>query len=327
MKPLVSVIIPTYNRDKYLQDALISAINQTYNNIEILVTDDCSPISPQELIESLHDPRIIFERNPTNLGMFKNTINTFKRAKGRYVASLNDDDMLNPDFLEKLVPLLEANPSLSVAFCDHYIVNADGTINQTETETNTQRWKRDQLKAGIYQPFYDIGLVNKSVAIAVAAVIRKDAVDWDNLPDEAGVFWDLFTTYTLCKNDGGAVYFPERLTRYRIHETSETALSGSRDIQAKIRKAQAGIFCYTTFKNEPKFQKYQDYFQHKLAEANTSLGIALIRNNQPQKARQYLFSALREKNLNSRALASLLLSFFPSIFGENIFNFFKKIQP
>lgn len=95
---LVSVIIPTYNRPSYLREAIASVVKQTYRNIEIIVSDDCSPESPQELVESFQDPRIRFQRNPTNLGMFLNTANAFRKARGEYVASLNDDDMWNEDF-------------------------------------------------------------------------------------------------------------------------------------------------------------------------------------------------------------------------------------
>jgi glycosyltransferase involved in cell wall biosynthesis len=55
---LVSVIIPTYNRPKYLKQAIESAVKQTYKNIEIIVSDDCSPESPQKIVDSFNDPRI-----------------------------------------------------------------------------------------------------------------------------------------------------------------------------------------------------------------------------------------------------------------------------
>ncbi|PMB10264.1 glycosyl transferase, partial [Fischerella thermalis CCMEE 5328] len=66
--PLVSIITPTYNRPDYLKQALKSAISQTYQNIEIIVSDNCSPENPQAIVESFNDPRIRFSRNETNLG-------------------------------------------------------------------------------------------------------------------------------------------------------------------------------------------------------------------------------------------------------------------
>ena len=118
-EPLVSVIIPTYNRLSYLKQAITSAIGQKYQNIEIIVSDDCSPESPQAMVESFQDSRIRFYRNEKNLGICLNVINAFKQAKGKYVASLNDDDMWNEDFLTILVPPLEANSDLVLSFSDY----------------------------------------------------------------------------------------------------------------------------------------------------------------------------------------------------------------
>jgi len=307
-QPLVSVIIPTYNRPLFLRDAIASALNQTYKNIEILVSDDCSSTSPTEVIESFQDTRIHFWSNEKNLGMFRNTINAFRLATGKYVASLNDDDMWKEDFLEKLIPPLEVNPDLALAFCDHYVVDAKGTISPTATEANTRRWKRDGLKEGIYQPFYQAGLVDQSVSTAAAAVIRKDAVDWDNMPDSAGGAWDLYTIYSACCSGRGAYYIPERLTLYREHEQS--ASTSHNGTQSKIRWAQCGMFCYGTFMQDDRLKEHQSYFKSKWVEASTSMGIALLRLNNRSEARPYLLSALGQK-FNFRTLAALALSFTP----------------
>ena len=307
-QPLVSVIIPTYNRPLFLRDAIASALNQTYKNIEILISDDCSSVSVISVIDSFQDTRIRFWSNEKNLGIFRNVTNAFKKASGKYVASLNDDDMWKEDFLEKLIPPLEADPELALAFCDHYVVDAKGTINPAATEINTRRWKRDGLNKGTYQPFYQAGLVDQSVSTAAAAVIRKDAVDWNNMPDSAGSAWDLYTTYLACCSGRGAYYVPERLTLYREHEQSASTISGS--AQGKMRWAQCGMFCYGTFMQDDRLKEHQSYFKSKWVEASTSMGIALLRLNNRSEARPYLLSALGQK-FNFRTLAALALSFTP----------------
>ena len=308
-QPLVSVIIPTYNRPLYLRDAIASALNQTYKDIEILVSDDCSSISPIDVIDSFQDTRIHFWSNEKNLGIFCNVTNAFKKANGKYVASLNDDDMWKEDFLEKLIPPLEANPELALAFCDHYVVDAKGTLNPTATEINTRRWKRDGLKEGIHQPFYQAGLVDQSVSTAAAAVIRKDAVDWDNMPASAGSAWDLYTAYSACCSGRGAYYIPERLTLYREHEQS-ASINNSSSTQGKIHWAQCGMFCYSTFMQDDRLKEHHSYFKYKWVRASTSMGIALLRLNNRSEARPYLLSALGQK-FNLRTLVALALSFTP----------------
>lgn len=308
---LVSVIITTYNRPSYLKKAVESVVRQRHKNIEIIVADDCSHESPQPIIEAFQDSRIKFLRNTRNLGMFLNVVNAFKQARGKYVASLNDDDMWNEDFLEKLVPHLDDNPELALAFCDHYIVDSDGKINASATNKNTRRWKRNQLTEGVYQPFSGIGLVHGAVCIASAAVIRKDVIDWNNFPVEAGVFWDLYITYLASCSGRGAYYYPGRLTRYRVHTQSETAISGSRDVQAKIRKANAGMFCYGRFMEDDRLQEFRSYFKHKWAHANTTMGIGLLRAEQVTEARPYLWRALSQQKFNLRTIVALALSFTP----------------
>jgi glycosyltransferase involved in cell wall biosynthesis len=309
---LVSIIIPTYNRPHYLKEALASAVRQTYRNIEIIVSDDCSPESPQAIVESFGDSRIRFRRNTNNLGIALNVIAAFKEAKGKYVASLNDDDIWNENFLEKLVGHLEANPDLVLAFSDHYIMDSEGIIDYTATEENSRRWQRDQLKEGIYQPFYEIGLVHKAVACAVATVMRKDAIEWERFQPQMGPFWDLYLTYLACRNGGAAYYCAERLSQYRVHSQSESMISGSVNAIAKIRASKAGIFCYRQFMEDENLQEFQNYFREKWLEAHTSLSIGLLRIEKKAEARPYLLNVLKQQKFNLRTLAALVISFIPN---------------
>ncbi|MGH1395645.1 MAG: glycosyltransferase family 2 protein [Trichormus sp.] len=308
--PLVSVITPTYNRPDYLKAALTSAVKQTYRHIEIIVSDNCSPENPQAIVESFNDPRIRFSRNTTNLGMFGNTIKAFKMARGKYVASLLDDDMWEADFLEKLVPPLEANSNLALAFCDHYVIDAQGNIDDAMTQECSQFYKRSHLPKGIYQPFYRLALIDRSVSSATAAVIRRDVIDWDAIPAEVGGSWDIYLNYLCCRSGLGAYFYPEKLTRYRVHEQTDTMLSGKRNPQAKIRKAQADMFCYEQFMADERLKDFKPYFQQKWAHISTTLGIGLMRNQQLEAARLYFWRSLQE-SLKLRTLAGLMLSFTP----------------
>ena len=310
--PLVSVIIPTYNRPDFLKVAIASVLQQTYQNFEIIVSDDCSAENPQAIVEAFNDSRIRFRRNPQNLGIGLNATYAFQAATGKYVASLNDDDLWEQDFLEKLVLPLEANPNLVLAFCDHYSADETGAIDVAETEAQTKRWQRDRLQAGIYPSFWKIGLVDQSVYTASAAVMRRDAIDWGKL-FEAGVFWDYYIVYLACKSGGGAYYCPERLALYRVHPQSETIMSGKgRNVQAKIRKGKAALFCYECFMQDENLREFHGYFKQQWAHASTTLGIGLIRASQPETARPYLFRAWRSQPLNLRAIAACVLSFMPT---------------
>jgi glycosyltransferase involved in cell wall biosynthesis len=318
-QPLVSVIIPTYNRPDYLKEAITSAVGQTYQNLEIIVSDNCSLENPQALVESFQDSRIKFYRHQENIGMLGNQFNGFKIATGKYVASLHDDDMWTEDFLSRLVPNLEANPNVILAFCDQYIMNGDGKINVAATERNTHSYKRDQITVGVHENFTQIGLIYKSIPTAAACVIRNGVLNWDNIPSEVEGMWDLYLTYLCCISGYGVYYVPERLTKYREHEQTDTMLSGSRNIQSKIRKGKSEIFCYQTFMKDERLQDFNSYFRRKWLEANTTLGIGLLRNQQIAAARSYFWQALTGQKFNLRTLVALVLSFIPMHLTNKIF--------
>lgn len=309
-QPLVSIITPTYNRPEYLKAALRSAVQQTYQNIEIIVSDNCSPQNPQPIIESFEDSRIRFFRNESNLGMFANTMNAFKKARGKYVASLLDDDIWEKDFLAKLVPALEANSNLALAFCDHYIIKGDGSIDIAATQQCSDFYKRANLEEGIYEPFYKLSLIDRAVSTATAAVIRRDIIDWDSIPSEVGGSWDIYLNYLSCRSGLGAYYCPAKLTKYREHEQTETMQSGKRNFQAKIRKAKADLFCYEQFMKDRRLEEFHPYFQKKWGHICTNLGIGLMRGENLREARIRFWDSLRQ-HFSLRTIAALILSFIP----------------
>ncbi|MBE9008021.1 glycosyltransferase family 2 protein [Fortiea sp. LEGE XX443] len=310
-EPLVSVVIPTYNRPEYLKQAISSAVKQTFQNIEIIVCDNCSDVNPQSIIEAFQDSRIRFWRNSQNIGMLANMTNGFLMARGKYVASLHDDDMWEEDFLAKLVPPLEANSDLAVAFCDHYVMKADGKIDYTLTEEYSRTWNRANLKAGIHQPFYKIAIENMSIASANAAVIRKDIVDWAAIPIEVSGFYDLYINYLCSRSGMGAYYNPEKLTRYREHELTDTLTD---NVQINIRKAKNHIFCYEKFLKDARLQELKPHFRQRLIEANHYLGMNLLKAGQPEEARTHFWYILQKKKLSPRTIAALFLSFIQSLF-------------
>jgi glycosyltransferase involved in cell wall biosynthesis len=312
-EPLVSVIIPTYNRPKYLKEAIESAVRQTYQNLEIIVADDCGPASleNQKIAEAFQDPRIIFRRNPTNMGVTFNFTKAIKESRGKYIASLNDDDMWNNDFLEKLVPPLETNPDLALAFCDHLVIDEKGKIKPKKTEEVSQACHRARLKEGVYKPFAKLSIIDSAVASACAAVIRKDVDNLANIPDEVSVYYDLYLNYLCCRSGRGAYYYPERLTRYRIHSESFTYSYSSENIERNIRSAKAHIFCYERFLEDQRVAEIKPYLQERLAHQKTTIGINLLRAKKAAEARSYLLNSLGQ-HLSLRTLVGLILSFTPS---------------
>lgn len=114
-QPLVSIIIPAYNAEKYIARAIDSALQQTYKNIEIIVVDDGSTDNTAKIVKS-YSESIILYRYQRNQGIGAPRNNGIAISKGEYVTFLDADDCYLPEKVEKLVDFFCQNPSYSIAY-------------------------------------------------------------------------------------------------------------------------------------------------------------------------------------------------------------------
>ncbi|HEY7375560.1 MAG TPA: glycosyltransferase [Polyangia bacterium] len=287
-QPLVSVVVPTYNRTAYLTAALTSALGQTYSNIEVLVADDASE---QDVVGAVisrfaSDPRVKYQRNPRNLGMGPNTWQALARASGKYVANLHDDDTWEPDFLATLVPPLERDDSLSVAFCDHHVTDPDGTIDPAASDANMRMWCRDRLAPGKLRPFTEAAVIWQAVPAAMAAVFRKSAIDWTDFPAEVGTYYDIWLAYQAARGGAGAHYEPRRLTRYRVHGQSETGSWVS--AAGRLRALRQAEFVFRRYLQDPGLRDLRAVIEAEYARRVIALALALIDSGDVAAARRLL---------------------------------------
>lgn len=131
--PLVSVIIPTYKRSDMLIDAIKSVINQTYQNIEIIVIDDNNPDSlyrsetRNKLTPFIKKNQIIYLQNECNIGGALTRNRGIQEAKGKYIAFLDDDDCYLPTKIEKQIELIQ-NENVGLVYCHCNGINKKGNI-------------------------------------------------------------------------------------------------------------------------------------------------------------------------------------------------------
>jgi glycosyltransferase involved in cell wall biosynthesis len=117
--PVVSVLIPTYNRPQYLSIALASVLQQSYRNLQVIVINDGGE-DLSDLIDSFGDPRLIFINRKENRGKPYSLNEALNRADGKYVAYLDDDDLYYPNHIETLLNALEYQADCQVAYSDFY---------------------------------------------------------------------------------------------------------------------------------------------------------------------------------------------------------------
>ncbi|SHF76899.1 glycosyltransferase family 2 protein [Geodermatophilus nigrescens] len=127
-EPLVSVLVPTYNGERFLAEALASALGQTHRRLEVLVGDDASTDGTAELLAGVAeaDPRVRVIRHGRNVGAFENPVRLLEAARGEYVKYLLHDDVLAPDCVETLVAGMQAAPDVSLAFSHRTRIDEDG---------------------------------------------------------------------------------------------------------------------------------------------------------------------------------------------------------
>jgi glycosyltransferase involved in cell wall biosynthesis len=125
-EPRVSICIPTYRRPTELRAAIDSCLAQTFQDFEIVVSDNSEDDDTRRTVESLGDARIRYFRNERNVGGVGNLALAASRARGEYLKLLMDDDVLKPRALERMVAALDANPKAGVAMAPLDIIDDGG---------------------------------------------------------------------------------------------------------------------------------------------------------------------------------------------------------
>lgn len=120
--PVVSILIPTYNREDLVGECIESALNQTFTNIEVILVDNASTDRTWEICQEfeMRDPRVRIFRNETNIGPVRNWLRCVKEARGKYSKILFSDDLMAPEFIACTLPLLQ-DDSVAFAFSAAYI--------------------------------------------------------------------------------------------------------------------------------------------------------------------------------------------------------------
>lgn len=169
--PKVSVALITYNQQDYVGKAIESVLNQTYQNFEIIVGDDCSTDETANVIKSYKDERIKYFKTDYNIGINGNLNLVVSRAEHCYVLFISGDDKWRNNYIERIVDTFEKNPDIDVLYpqlCaidkdDNYINGKDTYFWQIPHRTKEEN---------IYKAFMDCNIL-PSPGIAM----RKRAID------------------------------------------------------------------------------------------------------------------------------------------------------
>jgi glycosyltransferase involved in cell wall biosynthesis len=171
--PLVSIGLPVYNGDNYLEEAIASILAQTFTDFELIISDNASTDRTEEIARrfAAADDRIRFHRNETNIGGANNQNLTLDLARGRYVRMAAHDDVMAPTLLEECIKVLESQPEVVLCYPASVIIDADGnrikerSIGRGTAARPSQRFAELAFRNHACEPIY--GLLRGDVLRAV----------------------------------------------------------------------------------------------------------------------------------------------------------------
>ena len=184
-QPLISVIIPVYNGNGYLPAALLSILNQTYKNLEIIVIDDGSTDNSYEIMKNFakEDKRLRIFKNPKNLNISHTLNRGIKLAKGQYLARMDADDVALPHRLEKQIKYLLDHPEVVIVGGQCQTIDITGKVIGRKHFPRTDKQIRDAL--------YTTNPIQHPTAVINRALLPKNFT-WYNAVLPPAEDYDLF---------------------------------------------------------------------------------------------------------------------------------------
>lgn len=238
--PVVSIIMPLYNAEKYVEDAIHSVLQQTFSLWELIVVDDCSNDSSYSIVKRLaeQDDRIHLLQTPEPSGSPALPRNiAIKHACGRYIAFLDSDDLWTPTKLEDQLPLFQQE-QVTVVFSYYKKIHVDGSLAKSITTSPSQTDYRHLLRGNVIgnlTGIYDTEKVGKHYFIQAG---HEDYICWLEILRPGGIALNtqkLHGYYRITKNS---------LSRNKL-KTIQWQWSIYRDIE-KISFTES-LFCFVCY--------------------------------------------------------------------------------
>ena len=209
----ISVIMPVYNGERYLREAIDSILGQTYADFEFIILDDGSSDSSADIVRGYDDPRIRFVQNEKNMGVAATLNRGLDLARGEYIARMDADDISLPSRFERQLEYMESHPKVAVCGCGTQVVDSLGkpivSAKKRVWSKNVGVRRPEQMKVDM---LFSCGLAHPT-AMMRGSVFGKDGLRYDpafsKMEDYA--LW----VRTMERHDIACI--PDVLFQYRIH--------------------------------------------------------------------------------------------------------------
>ena len=223
--PMVTVLIPTFNRPRYLSEALASALHQSYKNLQVIVINDGGE-DVSGIVDSFSDPRIIFINRKENRGKAFSLNEALTRAEGKYIAYLDDDDLFYPNHIELLVDALENQTDCEVAYSDlykaHCKIMSDGSRRVLSKVVEVSR-DFDRFFMLYFNHALHVSLMHRRDLIEKTGPYNEELnilIDWD-MTRRLAFFSDFHHIYEITGEFYSSVAESDRISILRRKNKSE----------------------------------------------------------------------------------------------------------
>ncbi len=226
---LVSVCIPTYNGEEYLEECLTSTIRQTFENLEIIICDDGSSDRTLDIANQIAqaDRRLVIHRNAVRLGIPGNWNRCLDLAHGRWIKFMGQDDYLADDCIEVMVRAVDQTGRMVV--CDRQIAYQD-VDHSFQEDFNSYIAENPLHKVGETRAFeaedisrFVLGRLNDNfIGEPVFTLFPHDVIKDVGYFDDRFVLWSDYEMWTRIAVNRGLLWLPDRLATFRCHSKAQS---------------------------------------------------------------------------------------------------------
>lgn len=206
--PVISVVIPAYNAEKYLVQSVESILTQTFTDFELLIIDDGSTDKTLEIANGFTDPRIRVIKNPHNLGIPKTRNIGWQEAGGDFIANQDADDWSHPERLEKQLAFMHENPQVAMSSTNRNLVDEHGNSQSQRAMPASPTW---------------VSMKMRNEIVCTSVMIRKSILDEFGGYNECFDMAEDYELWLRIIKKHPIANMPEHLINIRVHSQSTTA--------------------------------------------------------------------------------------------------------
>jgi teichuronic acid biosynthesis glycosyltransferase TuaG len=293
---LISIIMPVYNGERYVSEAIESVLSQTYQNFELIIVNDGSTDNSKTAIDPyLKDPRIrYFEQNNAGVAAARNT--AIKESQGEFIGFLDQDDIWHPTKLEIQINFLENHQDISLVYSDYIIYNEIERSNSSISDLDPIDFSQCDL----------ISIFSQNRIGVLTVLLKKKCLIDSGLLDTQLKGTDDYELWLRLVLDYKYQYISQPLATYRWH--GENASNN----KLKMMEQEANAISSFLKKRPDAYKILGGIINNRLFGIYNEIGNLLIwKHKDNLKARQFYLLALKQKPFRIEIIRNFLITLVP----------------